>query len=321
LNEFNYSYKLPEILSQKDFKANVFQKIVENPEFKASTDGIPKTVNSVGAVLHSIAALAPFVVPKRLADKLDEFATGFARYVVPISVQLLAGIKALAGKRGIEALSRLASPFLFFSLPLYNFNFAYAVINGVNSIHDQLHETDGENYQDRSFSDNFKRIKKNFFQQIKDIRNGNLKFSPIKDFLRGSLSEGTNKAGIMAVGSTNIISSVLGYIFTHDERDSPLAKLLGYTRNLSGSIGNLIFIAAGLNKGKSEGALKRKQVGLACMFGDIFGILQRAIPNEKVSRIFSHALLAADNIGNTIWASLSEDRNNFSKYKIEEHSV
>lgn len=289
---------------------NIFQKIVENQDFRATTDNIPKNVNALGAALHSVAAVAPFIAPMKIADSIDKFATSFARYIVPISVQTLAGLKALAGKRGVEAFSRLASPLLFLSLPLYNFNFAYAMITGVNAVHDQLHEADGEKYQDKSFLENFQRIKRNFIQRIKDVWTGTLKFNPIKDFKNGSLSEGTEKAGILGVGATNIISSTLGYLFTHDDRNTPLAKFLGYIRNASGAIGNLIFIAAGLKNGNSLSSKKRKQVGIACMFGDIFGILQRAIPDNKISRIFSHALLAADNIGNTIWASLSEHRNN-----------
>jgi phage shock protein PspC (stress-responsive transcriptional regulator) len=72
-------------------------------------------------------------------------------------------------------------------------------------------------------------------------------------------------------------------------------------RNFGGFIGDLIFI-----RDKQK---ERKITGVFCGIASVAGIIQRQIKNPKIARIFSHLLLAADNIGFSFWSYLSHLRN------------
>lgn len=285
---------------------NFFEKINENKSFDFISHYAPIVANSVASVLHSIAAVAPFVMKPELADKFDKVAVNIAKFVVPPITLILNGIKALGGKRIVEGIIRLIPLPLFSAVPLHNVNIPYGLHSGTNILHDLFHEKDGDHI-DKSYSENFKRIKKNAIELLKDFFTGKM-IPDLKNFFSfSSPNKKTKDFGFILSGLMMTFSSIAGFLFARKERNSPLAKHLGFIRNLGGFIGDVIFMR--------DDHKERKITGFFCGIASISGILQRQIKNPKIAKIFSHLLLATDNIGFSFWAYISHLRNKKAKEK------
>jgi len=105
-----------------------------------------------------------------------------------------------------------------------------------------------------------------------------------------------------ASGALMILGSLTGFAFARTERDSLAAKVTGIIRNLGGIIGDLDFIF-------KYDDLDHKLTGSFCGIASICGVVQRFIKDSDIANSFSHALVACDNIGFTIWSLASKKKN------------
>jgi len=258
---------------------------------KIIRDRYPNWCNSIAALLHSLAPALPYLpfVPEKFSKMVDKAAVIFSKSVVPIAM-LHNSWEAFVGKRGIESIIKLVTPALLYTVPLHNFNIPYGLHSSVKLILDKaMHKAPQR--KEQSFGQNFK----DMTQGAKNL---------FGDFFAGKGDWDLNST-VFAFANM-LFGSVGGYLFARTERDSWPAKIFGLIRNIGGLVGDVNISIVGDEHEKKAGRL----MGLA----SIFGIIQRWIPDPKVARIFSHALIACDDIGFNIWSNDSKRRND----KVEE---
>lgn len=290
----------------------------------------PKIINTMAAGIHTMAASAPFMgASNKFVEFSNTVAIGAAKWFVPLTTLGQNAFEAWKGKRMVEAAIRLIPVVILPMVPFYNFSIGFGIYSACNFLLGkatkgiELKEKDGWKV---NFEKTFKGLE-TFLEEIfegvghlaKDFgQNGKATIGKLlKTFVDEKardtkLGKFTDNAFSLACAMGMFFPSVFHLVFARKERDTTLAKTLGFVRNLSGLGGDANIMVTGDKFEKTAGGF----MGVA----SILGILQRFIPDEKVARIFIHTLMALDNIGMTVWALDSQRKNDKqSLSKLLEH--
>lgn len=243
----------------------------------------PMFINNVAAGLHTLAASSLFLpfMPESISKGLDKFTVLFSKYVLPVYFAHM-GTKNIKDKKGLEGLTRLAPPIaLWFSkIPFFNFDFAYGLFAGP-----KMALVAAENHMKKSefksFTENALHVWDGLKSSLKNIYN----FKGDKSFWKDLFS--LSGSALMSIGTG------FGMLTSFMDRNTPLAKLFGFFRNLGGILGDATLI--GFEKGKHQHA------GWAFVIASVLGIVQRWVINDDVAQIFTHTKDALNTLAFTLW--------------------
>lgn len=299
-----------------------------NPSLKKFFDNFGLITNSIAAVFHTVASAAPFLksISKPLAEKIDNFAVQFARYIVPLNF-IKNGIEALENNNIVESVIRFSLPTMLMSkmLPFVNFMVAYGLHSGLSIFYQEA--IDGLKAKSKDGQVKFK----NFSENV------NMVFGELKNVCKNITKASMKSQGYMLSGILMLIGSVGGLLFARNDRDTFFAKLFGVLfRNLGGAVGDLVLIAHhpdGIGKNmtwgemmgtiKKDGLLKfiggyfsnftkawkkspdAKMIGGFAGVASLLGPVLRYVKDDRVGNIVGHIIEAFNNFAYTIWGNMN----------------
>lgn len=265
--------------------------------------------NWVTVLSHTLGAMLPFtsLVPERISKKVKNFAIQFSRWGVPL-VKLHTGGEALYGKRGFEALARIAPTLFLPILPFFNFQLAYGLSSGINVVLEHMSGRIGELKREDGFAINNRKVIDALKSMYSDLMNPN---TDLKERSRLGLSLGG--------GVFMLAGAIPALIFARNSLNSLPAKIFGSIRSIGGFLGDLSIILFS-SKPSPEERRKEQIVGSFFFIPTIMDLLQRWINQDSdANEIFNHAKTSLNTIAEVLWSSFSTDRN--VKHKTPEVPV
>lgn len=296
-----FDLKKPEETKKRDLLSPVEDFFKDGPEwFQLFRNHFVMVLNVVGVAMNtmSVVASGSNILPKPVAEYLDNAAEWYSRYVVSIGFGWN-GIESLVGRRPIEALTRFVPAAGFLALPFYNFNLATGVSSGLNYVLGEIVKRNGDKQPGvGSMMENTKGILKHAKELAGDFFNKNSSES----FL-----DKVTMAGLLG-GSFGAL------LFARNDRDTGLARFFGNLRNIGGLAGDYELV---FNRDTTWRGNHKRFVGLSCSLASVLNIIARWV-NPQLGRTLNHLAIAADDFGLTYWAQMSKLDNDEAQGKAKD---
>ncbi|MEY3370911.1 MAG: hypothetical protein RLZZ361_1581 [Cyanobacteriota bacterium] len=284
--------------SSSGFDLNSFiAKHINNPE-KTKTRNL--YISYANALLHAFATITSFgdsVTTKTLNKIFHNTAFLFTRWIAPISSYGLAALNSFVNKDIVEGFIKAIPPLLLPFVGDANVDTVYGLSCSLNqpydTVKDRIRAKVNKTKDQVEFLDKKGSIGSNFSVLLNEAK----RF--LNEFKQGKLNF-WNEAIYLYNCPLILGGSLPMLLFARRDRDSFLAKALGFIRNAGGLMGDLGFL-----KGKD---IVKKFIGVMCSISAISSIAKRWVKSENYANALIHLSSALDVSAMALWNTFSGTR-------------